>query len=98
MYTLSAPSDTRAMARELWHPGLGSLLGSGRQSPCTRRRKGVAGLLPIGRGFGEQVANVHNSIGHTRLKGGGARLDGASLLPSMIFAEDIRIVGQQGFK
>ena len=32
------------------------------------------------------------------LKGGGARFDGASLPATMVFAEDMRIVGQQGFE
>jgi len=59
----------------------------------------AAGLLLISPGFGEQFANIHNSIGQfTGMKGGCARLDRASLPPAMIFAEDMRIVGQQGFE
>src|ERR1035438_9018408 len=59
----------------------------------------AAGLLLIGPRFGEQFANIHNSIGQfTGLKGGCARLDGASLPPAMIFAKDISIAAQQGFE
>lgn len=58
-----------------------------------------AALLLIGLSFGEQFANIHNSIRQfTGMKGGCARLDGASLPPVMILVQDIRIVGQQGFE
>jgi hypothetical protein len=59
----------------------------------------AAGLPLCGPWLGEQFARIHDCIRQSMgLKGGGARLDGASLPPTMIFAEDMRIVGQQELK